>query len=128
MAEITRVNGGVGAAGEVQYYGGSQLKFFKIMVVNGSSQAVDVSGETGVNEAVEAIVKAITTKATIVALQVENDASGQINVALEMNGAGWDAVANDLRDAIRALGTAVGANNVDVSLSTASSAGGMKLA
>lgn len=128
MADISRVNGGVGNAGVVQYFGGSQLKFFKIMIVNGSSQAVDVSGENGVGEAIEKIVQAIQSKATLVAMQIENDSSGQISVALESNGGAWDSVSNDLRDAIRALGTAVGANSVDVSLSTASSANGMKLA
>lgn len=128
MAELTKANGGVGSVGVTQYYGGSQLKFFKILVLNGSSQAVDVSAENGVNEAIEKIVQVIETKATLVAMQIENDASGQISVALEMNGAGWDDTANDLRDAIRALGTTVGANSVDVSLSTASSTAGMKLA
>lgn len=128
MAEVTKVNGGVGSVGVTQYYGGSQLKFFKIMVINGSSQAVDVSAENGVNEAIEAIVRVIETKATLVAMQIENNSSGQISIALEHDAGGWDAVSNDLRDAIRALGTAVGVNNVDVSLSTASSANGMKLA
>lgn len=128
MAELTKANGGVGDVGVTQYYGGSQLKFFKILVINGSSQAVDISGENGVGEAIEKIVQAIETKATLVAMQIENDSSGQISIAVEHGGAGWDATSNDLRDAIRALGTTVGSNSVDVSLSTASSTNGMKLA
>ena len=52
--------------------------------------------------------------------QVEGDTTGQISVAVYPKGA-WTT--SSLQSAIRALGTTVGGNNVDVSGSTISSSG-----
>lgn len=121
MAGVIKVNGGVGAAGALQYFGGSALKCFGMIVKNGSAQAVDMSGEGGVNEAWEQIVQAIAVKGTPVVFQYENAASGVASVAVEQAGAGWTAA--DLQTAIRALGAAVGANSVDVSGTTVTDVG-----
>jgi hypothetical protein len=92
-----------------------------MVVKNGSAQAVDMSGEGGVNEAWTAIYNAISTKATPVLFQYESGSSGAASWGIEIDGAGWTA--GDLQTAIRALGTTVGANNVDVSGTTVTNVG-----
>lgn len=121
MAGVTKVNGDMGAAGVANFFGGSKIAFYGMIVKNGSNQAVDMSGEGGVNEAWEAIYKAISVKGTPVLFQYENASSGVASWGVELNGAGWSAA--DLQVAIRALGTAVGANSVDVSLTTVTDVG-----
>lgn len=132
MAEVTRVNGDVlsgvnqnTAAGALVSLGGSQPVCFGISVANGSGVAVDVSGEVGTLEAVEAILFTVLKKATILYFQVENDASGLISIMLEVNGGGWTAAT--LQTDIRALGATVGANNVDVTGTVVTNTG-LKLA
>lgn len=128
MADLTRVNGGMGSAGTLQYYGGSNLSCFGMIVKNGSGEAVDMSGEGGPGEAWEKIYQAITVSKTAghgagtpVIFQYENAASGVASWAVERSGAGWTATT--LQTAIRALGTTVGANNVDVSGTTVTDVG-----
>lgn len=121
MAELTRVNGDMGAAGDAQFFGGSKIAFFGMVVKNGSTEVVNMSTEGGVNEGWEAIYKAISLKATPVLFQYESGATGVASWGIEQNGAGWTA--SDLQTAIRALGTAVGANNVDVSGTTVTNVG-----
>jgi hypothetical protein len=121
MAGVVKVNGDMGTAGDAQFFGGSKIAFFGMIVKNGSAQAVDMSGEGGVNEAWEAIYNAISTKATPVLFQYQSGSSGVASWGIEQNGAGWSAA--DLQTAIRALGTTVGANSVDVSGTTVSDVG-----
>jgi hypothetical protein len=121
MADVTRVNGDMGLAGDAQFFGGSKIAFFGMIVKNGSNQAVDMSGEGGVNEAWEGIYKAISTKATPVLFQYEAGSTGAASWGIEQNGAGWTAA--DLQTAIRALGADVGANSTDVSLTTVTNVG-----
>lgn len=121
MAEVTRVNGDMGAAGDAQFFGGSKIAFFGMIVKNGSGEAVDMSGEGGVNEGWEAIYKAISLKATPVLFQYESGSTGAASWGIEMDGAGWTAA--DLQTAIRALGTSVGANTIDVSGTTVTDVG-----
>jgi hypothetical protein len=121
MAGVTKVNGDMGAAGEANFFGGSKIAYFGMIVKNGSAQAVDMSAEGGVNEAWEAIYKAIATNATPVLFQYQNASSGIASWGIEQNGAGWTAA--DLQTAIRALGTTVGANSVDVSGTTVTNVG-----
>ena len=64
--------------------------------------------------------QAIGTKANVEMYQVEGDSTGQISVAVYPTGA-WTTTT--LQAAIRALGTAVGGNTVDVSGSTVTSSG-----
>jgi hypothetical protein len=121
MAGVIKVNGDMGAAGVAQFFGGSKIAFFGMVVKNGSAQAVDMSGEGGVSEAWEAIYKAIAVKGTPVLFQYESGSSGAASWGVETGGAGWTAA--DLQTAIRALGTAVGANSVDVSGTTVTDVG-----
>lgn len=113
MADVTRVNGDMGIAGDAQFFGGSKIAFFGMTVKNGSGTAQDMSAEGGVNGAWEAIYKAISTKATPVLFQYEDDATGVASWGIELNGAGWNKT--DLQAAVRALGTVSG---VDVSGTT----------
>lgn len=121
MAGVTKVNGDMGTAGDAQFFGGSKLAFFGMVVKNVSGTAVDMSGEGGVGEAWEAIYKALATISTPVLFQYENASSGAASWGIEQNGAGWTAAT--IQTAIRALGTAVGANNVDVSGTTVTGVG-----
>ena len=66
------------------------------------------------------MLREIQTKANIEMYQIEGDTSGQISVAVHPQGA-WTTTT--LQAALRALGTTVGSNNVDVSGTTVSSSG-----
>lgn len=72
----------------------------------------DLRGETGVGGKVETIIRVIAIKATVIAYQVENNASGKVHVLVEATG--W-ADDTELRVAIT---DAIGGTN------TVSSAGG----
>lgn len=121
MAGVTKVNGDMGAAGVANFFGGSKIAFFGMVVQNNSEVAVDMSGEGGVGGAWEEIYKLIATKGTPVLFQYENASNGVASWGIEQNGAGWTRA--DLETALRGLGTAVGANNVDVSLSVVTDTG-----
>ena len=129
MADVTRVNGNAKAQGsaagaisadELVIANGPELDFFKIIVTNGSSEVVDIRNELDAAESVVAIMQAIGTKATVEMYQVEGDTTGQISVAVYPAGA-WTT--STLQTALRALGTTVGGNNVDVSGTTVTSSG-----
>ncbi len=121
MAGVTKVNGDMGVANDPQFFGGSKIAFFGMIVKNGSGEAVDMSGEGGVGEAWEAIYKAIAVKATPVLFQYQSGSSGVASWGIELNGADWTAA--DMQTAIRALGADVGANSTDVSGTTVSNVG-----
>lgn len=118
MAGVVKVNGDMGIAGDAQFFGGSKIAFFGMIVKNGSGTAQNMSGEGGVGGAWEEIYKAIATKATPVLFQYESGASGVASWGIEQNGAGWTAA--DMEDAIQALGTISG---VDVSGTTVTNVG-----
>lgn len=118
MAGVVKVNGDMGVAGDAQFFGGSKIAFFGMIVKNGSGTAIDMSNEGGVGGAWEEIYKAISTKATPVLFQWESGSSGVASWGIEQNGAGWTA--GDLQTAIQALGTVSG---VDVSGTTVTNVG-----
>lgn len=95
---------------------GASVKFFLITIKDGSNSAVDLRSEDdGDNEAFEAIVRALPQG--VLAYFAANANTGVISVIVD----GVNAPqATELRDNIRALGTAVGANNVDVTGTTVS--------
>ena len=119
MAEITRTNGNVKGQGsggitgaisgdELVILNGPDLDFFKIIQQDVSGDVNDIRNELDAGESVEKM------------LQVEGDTTGQISVAVYPKGA-WTT--STLQAAIRALGTTVGGNNVDVTGSSVSSSG-----
>lgn len=129
MAEITRTNGsakahgnapGAIAADELVILNGVDMDFFKIIQQDVSGDVNDLRNELDAGESVEAMLRAILVKANIEMYQVEGDTSGQISAACYPKGA-WTT--STLQAAIRALGTTVGGNNVDVSGSTVTSSG-----
>ena len=128
MAEITRVNGSVqpqGQAGAITsdalvILEGTDKDFFKIISADVSGDANDLRGELDTGESIEKIFEAIMTRANIEFYQVEGDATGQISVAVYPSNA-WTTTT--LQAAVRALGTTVGGNSVDVSGSTVTTSG-----
>lgn len=121
MAGVTKVNGDMGASAVANFFGGSKIKFFGVLIKNVSGTAIDMSGEGGVNEAWEAVYKAVSLQATPVLFQYEAGSTGFSSWGVETDGAGLTAAT--LQTAIRALGTTVGANNVDVSGTTVTDVG-----
>jgi hypothetical protein len=131
MAEITRTNGNVkgqgsggtiGAIGadELVILNGPDLDFFKIIQQDVSGDVNDIRNELDAGESVEKMLQEIQTKANIEMYQVEGDTTGQISAAVYPKGA-WTT--STLQAALRALGTTVGGNSVDVSGSTVTSSG-----
>ena len=96
------------------------MDFFKIIQQDVSGDVNDIRNELDAGESVEKMLQEITTKANIEMYQVEGDTTGQISVAVYPKGA-WTTAT--LQTAIRALGTTVGGNNVDVSGSSVTSSG-----
>lgn len=148
MPNVTRVNGtaygvvnvdtavvtpGDQAAAVIHAVTGRKPTFVAIVVKNGSAEAQDISNEFDAGEAIEAILRAVAANASILAYQVEA-AGGQISVMVEgphaesTYGTGGNlSFGDDLQARVRALGTSVGANTIDVSGSTVTNVG-MKLA
>jgi len=131
MAEITRTNGNVKGQGsggttgaisgdELVIINGPDLDFFKIIQQDVSGDVNDIRNELDAGESVEKMLQEVTTKANIEMYQVEGDTTGQISVAVYPKGA-WTT--STLQAALRALGTTVGGNSVDVSGTSVTSSG-----
>jgi hypothetical protein len=114
--------GAIASAALVQM-DGPKLNFFKVIVENGSDQAIDLRGQLGNYSGggtvfnpglVQIINETIQTKATIAKYQVEADTSGQISYALYPQDA-WTAA--DLQVAIRGITNGSTAGNVQITAS-----------
>lgn len=93
---------------------GASLKFFLVTVKDGSNSAVDLRSEDdGDNEAFEAVIRALPQG--VLAYYAANANTGVISVIVDGVNAPQAA---ELQTTIRALGTTVGANSVDVSGTT----------
>jgi hypothetical protein len=104
MADFYRTNGSVGSIGTFVSFIGKTPKAFGIKVA-GTAGAKDVSGELGPNDAMQGIFKALSSNATILAYQIENNSTGNVSVLLE----GADNLtANNIRDIIRNGGNGAG--------------------
>jgi hypothetical protein len=114
MAIFTRTNGdaygvvnvdsgthGAGVGTIISTGIGKHISIFKL-----DTGTVNISGQSGVGGAVEAILRTVATQSTIVAYQVEGDDSGEMRVVVEATG--FDAAG--LQVAVRALGTVNGAS------------------
>ena len=88
---------------------------------------VSFNAEMGAGGAVEAILRLISTQATIIAYQVTTGTQGQMSVLCESTGWSSDTV---LRDAIRALTAlaSIGAGPISMANLTCVSTGGIKAA
>ena len=131
MATVTRVHGNALAHGnaptgsnitadELVVLNGPAMDFFKIIQQDVSGDVNDIRNECETGESVEAMLREVATKGNIEMYQVEADTTGQISVAVYPQGA-WTTTT--LQAALRALGTTVGGNSVDVSGSSVTSSG-----
>lgn len=124
MAEVTRVNGGVGVEGVINGASGAQLgqslSFYNIVVKNVGAVAQDLRPEmaAGINGgkglAVEAILRVCPPA---IAYSVVDDNSGVINLICDGHAAPSAAT---LQSTLQALGSSVGTNTMDVSGTTVS--------
>ena len=100
--------GNIGSTAALVQMDGPKLDFFKVIVQNGSNQAVDLRNQLGnvtsgvfTPGVVVQLNQAIQNTATIAMYQVEGDTTGQISYAVYPAGA-WDAAG--LQTALQALG------------------------
>lgn len=127
MASVTRTNGNVFSGvnintdlGSLVSIGSAQPTCYAILLKNLSGNTLDVDAEGNAGESLEIVLNTVLSKGTISYYQIETSTPWQISVMVERSG--WTS-ATELQTAIRALGTAVGANSVDVSGSTVTDVG-----
>lgn len=101
------------AIGSTDNYAGAEVQFFHITLVEADSSALDIRTELGYDETVHNLIRTILQRGTILYQRIDNASSGRIDVTMERSG--WTAAT--LQTAIREMGTTVGVNDKDVSLS-----------
>jgi hypothetical protein len=101
------------AIGSTDNYAGAEVKFFHITLVEADSSALDIRTELGYDETMHNLIRTILLRGTILYQRIDDAASGRIDISMERPG--WTAAT--LQTAIRDMGTTVGVNNKDVSLS-----------
>jgi len=109
MATTTRVNGTAGTEDGGIISPGASLAFYKVTVKDVSAAAIDLRPESEVNEAIELVIRSIPTT---IAYDIANASTGIIHVICDGHAASSAAA---LQVALRALGTSVGTNNIDIS-------------
>ena len=101
--------------GSTDNFAGPEVSFFYITLITADGSTVlDVRTELGYDETLHNVQRAILQRGTILYQRIEDGATGRIDIAMERPG--WTAAT--LQTAIRDLGTTVGTNNKDVSVST----------
>ena len=138
MAHQTRVNGSIYAGvnqdtdlGSLVSVAGAQPNAFAILLKDLSGNPTNIDAEGEADESIDIVLRLVegggsapnNGAASIIYYQVETSTPWQISVLVERSS--WTATT--LQAAIRALGTSVGANGKDVSLSTVTNVG-LKLA
>ena len=101
------------AIGSTDNYAGAEVKFFHITLVEADSSALDIRTELGYDETMHNLIRTTLLRGTILYQRIDDAASGRIDISMERPG--WTAAT--LQTAIRDMGTTVGVNNTDVSLS-----------
>ncbi len=101
------------AIGSTDNYAGAEVKVFHITLVEADSSALDIRTELGYDETMHNLIRTILLRGTILYQRIDDAASGRIDISMERPG--WTAAT--LQTAIRDMGTTVGVNNKDVSLS-----------
>jgi len=108
----TRINGSVGTETGGIYSPGVSTAFYLVTVKNAAAAAVDLRPESETDEAIEHVVRAIPS---VIVYDIANAATGVIHAISDGHAASSAAA---LQTAIRALGTTVGVNSIDVSGTT----------
>ena len=101
------------AIGSTDNYAGAEVQFYHITLVEADSSALDIRTELGYDETVHNLIRTILQRGTILYQRIDNASSGRIDITMERSG--WTAAT--LQTAIREMGTTVGVNDKDVSLS-----------
>ena len=138
MAHQTRVNGSIYAGvnqdtdlGSLVSVAGAQPQALAILLKNGSGDPTNIDAEGEADETIDVVLRTIegggtganAGAASIIYYQVETSTPWQISVMLERSS--WTA--STLQTTLRALGTSVGVNGKDVSLTAVTNVG-LKLA
>ncbi len=101
--------------GSTDNFAGAEVNFFYITLITADGSTVlDVRTELGYNETLHNLQRTILQRGTILYQRVENAATGRLDICMERPG--WTAAT--LQTAIRDMGTSVGTNTKDVSMST----------
>jgi|TARA_Y100000310_G_scaffold78872_1_gene75545 hypothetical protein len=101
--------------GSTDNFAGAEVNFFYITLITADGSTVlDVRTELGYNETLHNLQRTVLQRGTILYQRVENAATGRLDICMERPG--WTAAT--LQTAIRDMGTSVGANTKDVSMST----------
>jgi hypothetical protein len=126
MADFYRINGNAGVVGDGKGFistaiGASFIGKFPVAIAgyiaNSSGTAQDLRSESGVNNAIPAILTSISSNVTVLAYQIEATTGGNISLLLEGAAglASTDAgIATVIQNTVRSL-TAAGNNAVDCS-------------
>jgi len=126
MADFYRINGNAGVVGDGKGFistaiGASFIGKFPVAIAgyiaNSSGTAQDLRSESGVNNAIPAILTSISSNVTVLAYQIEATTGGNISLLLEGAAglASTDAgIATVIQNTVRSL-TAAGNNSVDCS-------------
>ena len=101
------------AIGSTDNFAGAEVKFFHITLIQDDSSVLDIRTELDFNETMHNLIRTILQRGTILYQRIDNAATGRIDVTMERSG--WTAAT--LQTAIRDMGTTVGVNDKDVSLS-----------
>lgn len=96
---------------------GKKPQFVAIVIKTVTPTVVDISNELDPKEMVEQVLNLLQAKISILAYQIEA-AGGQISLMFE-----GEYTAANIQTDVRALGTTVGTNNIDVSGSTVTDVG-----
>ncbi|MBC8435556.1 MAG: hypothetical protein H8D84_01085 [Proteobacteria bacterium] len=101
--------------GSTDNFASAEVSFFYITLITADGSTVlDVRTELGYNETLHNLQRTILQRGTILYQRVENAATGRLDICMERPG--WTAAT--LQTAIRDMGTSVGTNTKDVSMST----------
>jgi len=97
MAEFYRTNGDAGSLGTFVSFIGKTPKCYGIKLA-GALGAANLAAEMGTNGAFAGILRQITSNATVLAYQVENNTTANVSIMLE---APSHFTATEIRDMIR---------------------------
>jgi len=104
MADFYRTNGSTGSLGDFVSFIGKTPKCYGVRLI-GADSARNLTNEMGVNGALGGVFRQLSSNATILAYQVENNTTGNVSIMLE---APATLTATQIRDIIRTGGNGGG--------------------